>query len=68
MAVESCLVKLYLLRPEVRDPVPKAEGQRSMIDDRGPRAECRALDDDGGISSCVMFYGSFVQSKNFVAL
>ena len=50
MTVESCLVKLYLLRPEVRDPVPEAEGRRLEANDlvlvaraggRGPRAECR---------------------------
>ena len=45
----------------IDDRWPRAEG-------RGPGAEGRVLDDDGGISSCVMFHGSFVQSKNFVAL
>ena len=50
MTVESCLVKLYVLRPEVRDPVPEAEGRRLEANDQGLVAEAEC----------------YVQSKNLL--
>ena len=35
-----------------------------MISGRGPGAEGRVLDDDGGISLCLMFHGSFFNPRN----
>ena len=52
----------------INDRWPGAEGRGPRAEGRGSKAEGRVLDDDGVISSCVMFHGSFVQSKNFVAL